>query len=105
MKLLVVLSIKEHQGEVARLLEASGIGVFSVSDITGYKKRSHDNTGWFGLGNGRTNAIALFSFTTSELAENALAAVRQCNLEKENPFPVRAYIINVEQFSDKSIAL
>jgi hypothetical protein len=106
MKLLIVLSIKDYQNRVAKILEGAGIRLFSVSDITGYKKRTADNTGWFGLGNGKINSIALFSFTSKELAEEALHAIEQCNIEKEkNPFPVRGYIIDVEQFSDKSAVL
>ncbi|MDD2436624.1 MAG: hypothetical protein PHG27_12550 [Massilibacteroides sp.] len=106
MKLLIVLSIKDYQNRVAKILEEAGIQLFSVIDITGYKKRTADNTGWFGLGNGKTNSIALFSFTSERLAEEAVRAIEQCNIEKDkNPFPVRGYILDVEQFSDKSVVL
>ena len=57
MKLLVVLSIREIQDKVAKMLEKAGVEIFSVGDITGYKKRGY-NVGWFGSDNGKTNSLS-----------------------------------------------
>ncbi len=97
MKLLVVLSIKEYQERVASLLQDAGVTQFSVSNITGYKKRS-ENLGWFAANgsNAKTNSIMLFSFTSQEIAEKAIAEIDSCNIETNNPFPVHAFILDVE---------
>jgi hypothetical protein len=101
MKLLVVLSIKEYQRKVASLLEEAGVRRFSVSDITGYKKRE-ESLGWFAAhpNIAKTDSIVLFSFTTGEIAGEAIRRIDSCNLEVENPFPVHAFIVDVEKFSN-----
>lgn len=98
MKLLVVVSIKEYQEEVAKLLESAGVSIFSVSDTTGYKKRGY-NVGWFGSDNGKTNSIVLFSFTDAESAQKALENINRCNADCNTSFPVRGFVLNVEEFS------
>lgn len=100
MKLLVVLSIKEYQEQVAHLLQNAGVRRFSVTNIVGYKKKQ-ENLGWFTIdsGNAKTNSIMLFSFATEEVANNAITEIDTCNLETENPFPVHAFVMDVEKFS------
>lgn len=100
MRLLVVLSIKEYQERVASLLQDAGVTRFSVSNITGYKKRE-ENLGWFAANgsNAKTNSMMLFSFTTKEVAEKAIAEIDSCNIETNNPFPVHAFTLDVENFS------
>lgn len=98
MKLLVVLSIQEYRAEVSKLLEEAGITIFSVSDTTGYKKRGY-NVGWFGSANGKTNSIVMFSFTDADSAHKAIENINQCNLDKGMSFPVRGFVLNVEEFS------
>lgn len=101
MKLIVVVSIKEHQEQVASLLHGVGINRFSVIDMVGYKKKAKD-LGWYSISsrNAKTNSILLFSFTSEELAEKALAEVSSCNIDTNNPYPVHAFILDVEQFSN-----
>lgn len=41
----------------------------------------------------------LFSFTTSELADKAIAEIDSCNVDTSNPFPVHAFVLDVENFS------
>ncbi|MBD8389303.1 hypothetical protein [Dysgonomonas sp. BGC7] len=100
MKLLVVLSIKEHQEQVADLLQNTGIKRFSVSNIIGYKKKK-ENPGWFAAnaGDAKTNSIMLFSFTTEEIANKTISKIDKCNEETQNPFPVHAFILDIENFS------
>lgn len=103
MKLLIVLSIKEFREKVAELLQKSEVSRFSVIDMVGYKrnKRSpYDN--WFGANadNAKTNSILLFSFTTKEKAENVIKSIDQCNEEVQNTYPVHAFVLDVEAFSN-----
>lgn len=100
MKLLVVLSIKEYQERVARLLHDAGVQRFSVTNITGYRKRE-ESLGWFAANasSAKTNSIMLFSFVSKEIADKAISEIDSCNIETKNPFPVHAFILDVENFS------
>ncbi|KKB53066.1 hypothetical protein HMPREF1212_01228 [Parabacteroides sp. HGS0025] len=100
MKLLVVLSIKEYQERVAGMLQDAGVNRFSVTNITGYKRKK-ENLGWFAVNsnNAKTNSIMLFSFVEKEIADRALTEIDTCNIETENPFPVHVFILDVENFS------
>jgi hypothetical protein len=82
---------------VAKMLEKAGVEIFSVGDITGYKKRGY-NVGWFGSDNGKTNSIVMFSFTSAESAHRAIEIIEECNECNQSRFPVRAYILNVDEF-------
>lgn len=98
MKLLVVLSIKEHQERVAGILQNAGVRRFSVTGITGYKKRK-EHLGWFAVdgGNAKTNSIMLFSFVEKEVADKAFREIETCNAVPENPFPVHVFVLDVEK--------
>ena len=100
MKLLVVLSIKEYQEQVGSLLHDAEVKRFSVTNITGYKKKK-ENLGWFAENgnNAKTNSIMLFSFVTKEIADKAIVEIDSCNIETKNPFPVHAFVLDVENFS------
>lgn len=100
MKLLVVLSIKEYQEQVGSLLHDAGVKRFSVTNITGYKKKE-ENLGWFAANgnNAKTNSIMLFCFVTKEIADKAILEINSCNIETKNPFPVHAFVLDVENFS------
>lgn len=100
MKLLVVLSIKEYQEQAGSLLHDAGVKRFSITNITGYKKKE-ENLGWFAANgsNAKTNSIMLFSFVTKEIADKAIVEIDNCNIETKNPFPVHAFVLDVENFS------
>lgn len=100
MKLLVVLSIKEYQEQASHLLHDAGVKRFSVTNITGYKKKE-ENLGWFAANgsNAKTTSIMLFSFVTKEIADKAIIEIDSCNIETKNPFPVHAFVLDVENFS------
>lgn len=102
MKLIVVLSIAEHQERVATLLHAAGVKRFSTFDITGYKRRKEDATlNWFGAEaqEAKTDSIVLFSFALEETAHRVVEEIERCNENTRNPFPVHAFILDVEQYS------
>ncbi len=101
MKLLVVLSVKEYQRKVTALLEEAGVNRFSVADIAGYKKNK-GSISWFAShpDSEKTDSILLFSFAGEEIANQAINKINECNAEMQNPFPVHAFVMNVENFSN-----
>lgn len=102
MKLLIVLSISEYHDKVADILQRTGVNRFSATRITGHKqKKAEHYLNWFSAtsSSAKTNSIMLFSFTTREVAEQAISELNKCNEETQNPFPVHAFILDVESHS------
>ena len=101
MKLLVITSLKEYQKTVTVILTKSGINIFSVSETIGFKDRHQvdllDN--WFSSGDDQFDSIVAFSFTTDENATAAMAEVKTSNAKNNTGFPIRAFIMNVDQSS------
>lgn len=98
MRLLIITSIKECQEAVAGIFKETGIQVFSVSEIAGFREDSSASLShsWFGSGGDSYDSIMLFSFTEKEKTEKVLELIRKYN-EKENAdFPIRGFIVPVE---------
>ena len=101
MKLLIITSIKEDLQTVTHIMEKAGIAVFSVSETIGHKTEQHgflmDN--WFGKSGDGTDALFTFSFTDDAKAAQTIELVKNHNVESESHFPIRAFIVPVEQSS------
>ena len=101
MKMFIVTSIKEDLQNVSQIFEEAQIPVFSVSDTIGHKSE-HNNyllNNWFARSDAATSALFFFSFTDDEKAANALELVKNHNTLKPNSFPIRAFIVPVENCS------
>jgi hypothetical protein len=99
MKLFIITCIKEHQKAAAVILQQAGIGVFSASPISGFKSDTSTDLldSWYASSNASFDAVVLFAFTPFEQANNAFALVEAYNSNNEGNFPLRAFILNVEQ--------
>jgi hypothetical protein len=102
MKLLIITSLKEYQEAVAQILEKAGVKVFSASDTAGFKNVKDDDLAdnWFARARERAESVFLFAFTQSENAITALDLIRKYNEEVQTGFPVRAFVVPVENASD-----
>ncbi len=98
MRLLVITSLVECAESVAEMLTRAGVKVFSRTETTGFKESHRPNMldNWYGSSNGKFNAMFFFAFTSEESANKMLQAIRDCNIEKKNRFPVRGFILPVE---------
>ncbi len=101
MKLLTVTALKEYSEKVTAIFRKAGIHVFSATDIIGFKDSSDQNLidSWFGMSDARFDAVFLFSFTDDEKANTALQFIREYNQENPGDFPLRAFILMVENSS------
>lgn len=102
MKLLIITSIKEDLQAVSNIMEKAGISVFSVTDIIGHKSEQHDYMpdNWFGKTGTDTDALMFISFTDTEKASIAIKLVTQFNTSNKTGFPVRAFVMPVEQWGN-----
>lgn len=100
MKLLIITSIKECQETVGQIFKETGIQVFSMSEIAGFKEGSSTSftDNWFGSGGDSYDSIMLFSFTEKEKAEKALELIKKYNEKEETDFPIRGFIVPVENY-------
>jgi hypothetical protein len=99
MKLLIIVCLAEDKHEVSKLLQQSGVAVFSVTSTTGYKRNNGqpnllDN--WFGKDNTEFNSIFFFCFTDEASAAAAIEAVNQRNENNKSQFPLHGFTLPVE---------
>lgn len=99
MKLLIVAAIKEYRQIVADILQKAEIRVFSISETVGYKDDQKLNVvdEWFSSGHESFDSIFVFSFTNHNNAASALQMIKEYNNKDQNDFPIRAFIVPVEQ--------
>ncbi len=102
MKLLVVTCLKEYQEDVAKIFHQAHVYVFSVTDIMGFKENDSVNMldEWFAAGKERFDSILLFSFTANENADQVVDLVNNHNTKEGLQFPVRAFVMPVDKFSN-----
>lgn len=101
MKLLIVTSIQEYRQKVVDMLRKAEISVFSVSETTGFKNDDGETlmNEWFGSGEGSFESVFFFSFTTAAKATAAVNMTKQYNQQQAEFFPVRAFVLPVENSS------
>ncbi len=101
MKLLIVTSLKECQEDVAQIFKNANIKAFSYTGITGSKDSNGDNLseGWFTSGDAQFDSLVQFSFTQDETAQYAMRLVKAYNDNKDSKYPIRAFILAVENSS------
>jgi hypothetical protein len=101
MKMLIITSIREDLRAVSRIMDKAGIEVFSVSETIGHKTAFHEfmPDNWFGKSDDGTEALFFFSFTGNEQAKKAIGLVKEFNTESKVNFPIRAFVMPVEEAS------
>ena len=101
MKLLIITCLKEYQQDVADILSKAKVKVFSVSETTGFKDDHAENLtdSWFAAKEESFDSLFIFSFTTRENAQMALELIKKYNDSSATSYPVRAFIVAVEQTS------
>jgi hypothetical protein len=99
MKLLITTCLKEYQDDVSALFKQANIGVFSVTDITGFKDDNSNSLpdGWFASGEEKFDSLLVFSFTSNANAEAGINLINDYNKKLKKNFPVRAFIVPVDK--------
>jgi hypothetical protein len=101
MKFFIATCIKENQEIVQKLLRDANIIVYSSTDIVGFKDNQQPNLleEWFAAGDEQFESSMIFSFTIDSNAFKAMDLIKQYNIENQSNFPIRAFIVPVEQTS------
>ena len=99
MKLLFVTCLQDFKADVMKIFHDAHVRIFSVSETLGVKD-DHDMNlmdDWFGNKDGEYNSLILFSFTDDKTAKEAMRLIKLYNEEEGSRFPVRAFILPVEE--------
>jgi hypothetical protein len=102
MKLLFITCVQEHEPQVRDILRSAGIDAFSRADITGFKNGTAGvdlRDSWFAAGEETFDSLLFFSFCVSEKARMAIEQVNILNASADSRFPVRAFLLPVEETS------
>lgn len=99
MKLFIATLLKDYQEDIRKLFKDAKIQIFSSAEITGYKNNQVPNLleEWFAAGEEHFDSVIIFSFTADENAIQGMKMVKEYNEINKNNFPVRAFIVPVEQ--------
>lgn len=99
MKLFITTLLKDYQEDVQKIFKEAKMEVFSAAEITGYKGNEPLDLleEWFAAGDEKFDSILFFSFTSDETAAQGMTLVKAYNEKNKNNFPVRAFIVPVEQ--------
>jgi len=98
MKLLVVTCVHESKRDVIQLLHKSGISIFSLTDITGFKDGEPIDLqeSWFSAGREQFESLLFFSFCDEGRTQTALENIKAYNATHEDGFPLRGFKLAVE---------
>jgi hypothetical protein len=101
MKLIIATSLKEYSSAAASIFSESGIHIYSVTKTIGHKEGSVQvsTDSWFGMSEPLFDSVFLFAFTEDDHAHTALKLVQEYNDLHKTAFPLRAFILPVENSS------
>lgn len=99
MKLFITTCLKEYRKDVFKLFKEANMAVYSVADITGIKEDGAPDLlqDWFASGDEKFDSIMIFCFTDDANARIAKELVLNYNEQNKTGFPVRAFIVPVEE--------
>ncbi|MEQ6122213.1 hypothetical protein [Reichenbachiella sp. MALMAid0571] len=100
MKLIIVLGIKEIQGELNKVFKEMKIPIFSKVDIEGFKTEENvaDMSNWFGNHKESDFSVMFFTFVHTKDADAILKDINKLNLSKNRIRPFHAFQMPVEKF-------
>lgn len=98
MKLFIVTFLKEYLDDVIKIFKQAGISVFSAAEVVGFKDNQTPDMleSWFASGDEKFDSQTIFSFTLAQKAEHAMELIKKYNEVSQTKFPVRAFIVPVE---------
>jgi hypothetical protein len=99
MKLIVITGAIFFDEEIAKILDNSGVAIYSRSNIAGHKKKGEVDLSenWFATGNGYQESVMFFAFTDAAIVDRVMAAVDKYNETLDSESPLRAFVLAVEK--------
>lgn len=100
MKLVIIAALKEYQQDVVKLLKQNKVGIFSITDVIGFKQMNNDNMldDWFAKTEDGIESIFAFCFINTDKINTCKEAIEAFNKHHSSEYPVRAFFLTVENF-------
>lgn len=101
MKLLFITGLKEYLPDISAVLRKAAIPVYSIGKATGIRTvvDADIDEDWFATGAGEYDSVFIFSFAEEEIVDKATALVRDHNQQHPTGFPLRAFVLPVDDHS------
>ena len=98
MKLVGIMSLKEHRRKVREVLKNQGVQIFSETDILGHTTETLARIGWFATPQQTPEYSTLcFAIVPDENAAPILDAIAALGPEDDSGHPIRAFMVPVER--------
>jgi nitrogen regulatory protein PII len=98
MKLVGIMSLKEHRNIVRNVLQDQGVQIFSETDILGHTTETLARVGWFATPKQSPEYSTLcFAIVPDENAEPILDAIAALGPTDDSGHPIRAFMVSVER--------
>lgn len=99
MKQVIVLSIKDYESELQKVLKGLDIPAFSKVDIEGCRNTvgGADLSNWFANKADSDFSVMYFAFVLDEVADHILDAIQRWNENTGDQNPMHAFIQSVER--------
>jgi hypothetical protein len=100
MKLVGIMSLKEHRTVVRDLLRSQDVQIYSETEILGHSTESIAKIGWFATGEESPEYSTLcFAIMPDASAEAAFAAIEAFVREHPSDHPLRAFLVPIERMT------
>ncbi|MEZ4930976.1 MAG: hypothetical protein R2788_02435 [Saprospiraceae bacterium] len=98
MKLVVITGAIHFDEQIEKILDKSGVGIYSRSNISGHRKgeESDLSESWFAVSNGYQDSVMFFAFTPKENAKQVMDTVNAFNETLTSNSPIRVFILSVD---------
>ncbi|MDD5718226.1 MAG: hypothetical protein PHQ53_00890 [Candidatus Krumholzibacteria bacterium] len=98
MKLVGIMSLKEHRRIVRDVLQNQGVQIFSETDILGHTTETLAKIGWFATPQATPEYSTLcFAIVPDENAGPILDAFAKLGPTDDTGHPIRAFLVPVER--------
>lgn len=100
MKFIIITALKEYQQDVVKLLKQCNVGIFSITNVAGFKQMNDENLldDWFAISDDSIDSIFAFCFTQASKIDTCKTAIETFNKQHSLEYPIRAFFLNVEDF-------
>lgn len=100
MKLVGIMSLKEHREVVRELLRAHEVQIYSETEILGHSTESIARIGWFGSAVESPEYSTLcFAIVPDASAEAVFTAIEVFVRENPGDHPLRAFLVPIERMT------
>lgn len=98
MKLIGIMSLREHREAVREMFRDRGVSIYSETDIVGHSSQTIASFGWFTTPHETPEYGSLaFAIVPDSAADAIYTAIASRQEREPSDHPIRAFIVDVEK--------